>query len=138
MAHIIYAEDDELMAELVRVILQKEGHIVGLVGDGISALRAISAKHPDLVILDCNMPGLSGINVLSSMRVDSGLYEIPVLMLTSRSSEKDISLAKFAGANEYMKKPFDPHHLAFTVDTMLAKKDFPALSSVESPRAMSL
>ena len=121
MAHIIYAEDDELMAEIVRSTLQTDGHVVGIAGDGDNALEAIKAKNPDLVILDCNMPGMSGINVLERMRVDPQLYQTPVLMLTSRSGKSNIDIAKYAGANEYLEKPFDREYLAYIVDEMLAK-----------------
>ena len=124
LAHIIYAEDDELMADIVRSTLQDDGHVVGIADDGDNALDAIKAKNPDLVILDCNMPGLSGITVLERMRVDKNLYQTPVLMLTSRSGESNVNLAKFAGANEYLEKPFDREYLAYIVDEMLTKAAF--------------
>lgn len=120
------------MAEIVRSTLQKEGHVVGIIDDGDNALQAIKAKNPDLVILDCNMPGLSGITVLERMRVDKALYQTPVLMLTSRSGESNVNLAKFAGANEYLEKPFDRDYLAFIVDEMLAKSSFFASRSPEA------
>lgn len=119
MALIIYAEDDELMADIVRSILSDAGHIVGIVGDGAAAFQAIKFKQPDLVILDCTLPGLPGIQVLRKMRIDPVLCDLPVLMLTGRNSQDDVNLAKFAGANEYLKKPFDPDHLVFIVENML-------------------
>jgi DNA-binding response OmpR family regulator len=119
MARIIYAEDDELMGEIVRSTLAKDGHIVGVVADGKSALRAIAFKSPDLVILDCSMPELSGIQVLERMRLDQALYNMPVLMLTGRQSEKDVSLAAYAGADAYVKKPFDPEYLLFVASSLL-------------------
>jgi DNA-binding response OmpR family regulator len=132
LAHIIYAEDDEFMADIVRTTLQEDGHVVGIADDGENALQAIKAKKPDLVILDCNMPGLSGISVLERMRVDSQLYQTPVLVLTSRSGASNVNLAKFAGANEYMEKPFDRDYLAFIVDEMLAKAAFCVSKSPEA------
>jgi DNA-binding response OmpR family regulator len=121
MAHIIYAEDDELIAELVRNALKQDGHVVGIASDGESALKAIKLKHPDLVILDCNMPVMTGIEVLSRMRVDPAQCDIPVLMLTGRRGAQDVDIAMYSGANEYLKKPFDPDYLAFVVDNLLSK-----------------
>lgn len=119
MARIIYAEDDALMGEIVRDTLAKDSHIVGVVSDGKSALQAIAFKKPDLVILDCSMPGLSGIQVLERMRLNRALYDMPVLMLTGRRSEKDVSLAAYAGADAYIKKPFDPEYLRFIAESLL-------------------
>ena len=119
MARIIYAEDDELMGEVVRSTLARDGHVVGVVPDGNTALRAIALKMPDLVILDCSMPELSGIQVLERMRLNQALYNIPVLMLTGRQSEKDVNLAAYAGADAYVKKPFDPEYLLFVAESLL-------------------
>jgi len=119
MAKIIYAEDDELMGEIVRDTLTKDGHVVGVVPDGNAALRAIALKMPDLVILDCSMPELSGIQVLERMRLNQAMYDMPVLMLTGRRSEKDVNLAAYAGADAYVKKPFDPDYLLFVASTLL-------------------
>ena len=119
MARIIYAEDDDLLGEIVRATLRREGHVVGIVGDGKSALRAINVKRPELVILDCSIPELSGIEVLRTIRLDRRLYETPVMMLTARGSERDVNLASYAGADAYIKKPFDPDYLVFIADSHL-------------------
>lgn len=119
MARIIYAEDDDLMGELVRDALASAGHIVGVVENGKAALQAINIKLPELVILDCSIPELSGIEVLRSIRLSRRLYNMPVLMLTARTSQRDISLAAYAGADGYIKKPFDPDYLIFLADSLL-------------------
>lgn len=120
MARIIIAEDDDIVGEVARDALIDAGHGVGLVTDGVEALSVIRARKPDLVILDCNMPGMSGVLVLREMRGSADLCEIPVLMLTARTSRQDEDLARYAGANAYMKKPFDPEELAFKVEEILA------------------
>lgn len=122
MALILYAEDDELMAEFVRLKLAEDGHVTGIVMEGEAAFAAIKIKRPDLVILDCNLPGLPGVEVLRRMRMSRDLYDIPVLILTARRSESDVALAKQAGANEYLKKPFDPEELKFIVEEMLLRQ----------------
>lgn len=121
MAKIIIAEDDEIVSEVVRDALTNAGHVVGVLDNGADALRAIQVKNPDLVILDCNMPELNGLLVLREMRKSPALYDTPVLVLTGRQSERDSDLAYYQGANDYMKKPFDPDELVFRVENLLDK-----------------
>lgn len=122
MARIIMAEDDEIVAEVAREALMAAGHGVGVLGDGAEALRVIRARRPDLVILDCNMPELSGLLVLRQMRDSADLHDIPVLVLTGRQSDRDEEIAFYEGADDYMKKPFDPDQLVFRVEELLARK----------------
>lgn len=122
MARVIIAEDDELVGDIVCNALHASGHGVGVLTNGIEALKIIRFKKPDLVILDCNMPGLSGVLVLREMRKSVDLYAIPVLVLTGRQSARDVELVMYEGADDYMKKPFDPDELVFRVNQLLAKK----------------
>jgi DNA-binding response OmpR family regulator len=122
MARIIIADDDELVGEIACDVLIAGGHAAGVLTDGKAALSAIKAKHPDLVILDCNMPGLNGLLVLRELRNTVEFCDLPVLVLTGRRSGADIDLGYFEGANDYMTKPFDPDELLFRVDELLKKK----------------
>lgn len=125
MARIIYVEDDELVGELVRDTLIAEGHAVGLIADGKTALQVLSAKQPDLIILDAGLPEMSGMEVLAHLRKNTELYRTPVLMLTGRRSVQDEAIAMYAGATEYLRKPFDPEELVFIVEELLKKEDEP-------------
>ena len=120
MARIIIAEDDVVMGEIARDALLAHGHGVGLVTNGADALRVVRARRPDLLILDCNMPEMSGMVVLRELRNSPALCNLPVMMLTGRRSAQDVELAMFAGADAYLKKPFDPEELAFKVEELLA------------------
>lgn len=120
MARIIIADDDSIVREIVRDALTEAGHVVGVVEDGSDALQAIKAKKPDLVILDCNMPEMNGLLVLREVRNTPDLYATPVLVLTGRQSPRDVDLAYNQGADDYMKKPFDPEELVFRVEELLA------------------
>ncbi|MEO7239807.1 MAG: response regulator [Sphingomicrobium sp.] len=111
MGTIILADDDELIAAVVTDALMGAGHAVGWLADGASALEVIRQRPPDLVILDCNMPELGGIHVLREMRRVDYLHRVPVLMLTGRASAHDEHIARFAGATDYLRKPFDPVEL---------------------------
>ena len=119
MARIIMADDDELVCELVADALRAHGHAVGFLDNGDDALKVLKARQPDLAILDCNMPGLSGMLLIRAIRDCPALYDMPVLMLTGRTSKRDRDLAIYEGANAYMTKPFDPEELAFRVDELL-------------------
>jgi DNA-binding response OmpR family regulator len=122
MARIIIAEDDEIIGEIARDALIAAGHGAGLVANGADALKVIRSRRPDLVILDCNMPGLSGVLLVQELRKLPELADLPVMMLTGRRSKRDEELARFAGANDYMTKPFDPDELVFRVEEMLARR----------------
>ncbi len=122
MARIVIADDDELVGEIACDALLASGHAAGLVTNGRDALHVIRTRKPDLVILDCNMPELSGLLVLRELRQMPEFYDLPVLILTGRASEKDVELAYFQGANDYLKKPFDPSELVFRVEALLKKR----------------
>lgn len=121
MARIIYAEDDELVAELVQATLIDAGHAVGVVKNGREALEVVRLRRPDLLILDISMPEMTGSQVLDQVRIDEQLYDLPVLMLTARRSQTEEDMALKAGATEYLRKPFDPDQLVVTVSALLAK-----------------
>ena len=108
MGRIILADDDELIAELVIDAFMAAGHAVGWLQNGRSALELVKRRPPDLLILDCNMPEMSGIMVLREMRKSPALYNLPVLALTGRQGDNDEAILRYEGANDYMRKPFDP------------------------------
>lgn len=118
MARILVVDDDELIGDMVRAILEAEGHVIGVVTSGEAAVAAIAAKQPDLVILDSMMPGIPGEEVLRQIRT-SASYRTPVLMLTAKRNTSDVQIAMRAGADDYLKKPFDPDELLFRVDELL-------------------
>lgn len=121
MALILLADDDDLVAEVVREALSARGHVVGVVENGADAVRVVEVKRPELVILDCSMPEMNGIEALIKIRRSTTSYDTPILMLTARRSEMDVEIAIRAGANEYLKKPFDADQLVAVVEDMLEK-----------------
>ena len=119
MALIIIADDDELVVELVRHALQAEGHVVGALPDGMTVQKVVELKQPDLVILDCSMPKRSGLDALLDIRKSPTAYRTRVLMLTARQGRTDEDLAIRAGANDYLRKPFDHDQLVARVAALL-------------------
>lgn len=121
MALILIADDDPLVTDIVRYTLGVRGHVVGTVDNGVDALRVVEGKQPELVILDCSMPGLGGVDVLRRIKVSGRSFATPVLMLTARSGQQDEEIAVRAGADDYLRKPFDPAELTVIVERMLNK-----------------
>ena len=119
MARIVYVEDDEIVADFVKWVLNREGHSVSVIDDGTLAFDTIAYKKPDLVILDWNLPGMDGRDILRILRRDTAQYRPPVLMVTAKASEDSISEAMSAGASGYLVKPFAPQDLVQRVQKLL-------------------
>ncbi|MER5893382.1 response regulator transcription factor [Streptomyces sp. NPDC001876] len=118
-AHVIVAEDDAKQAELVRRYLEREGHAVTVVGDGLAALEQVRQGTPDLLVLDVMMPGADGLDVIRVLRAEE--RELAVLMLTARATEDDLLLGLDLGADDYMTKPYSPRELMARVRTLLRR-----------------
>ncbi|WP_078968423.1 MULTISPECIES: response regulator transcription factor [unclassified Streptomyces] len=118
-AHILVAEDDRKQAELVTRYLEREGHTVRTVHDGREALDQIRLREPDLAVLDWMMPRVDGLDVLRVLRAEG--RELPVLLLTARSTEDDLLLGLDLGADDYITKPYSPRELVARVRTLLRR-----------------
>ncbi|MFF0794086.1 response regulator transcription factor [Streptomyces spiralis] len=117
-AHVLVAEDDEMQAELIRRSLLAEGHTATVVHDGRAALDAARLHRPDLVVLDLMLPVIDGFGVCRVLRRDD---DVPVLMLTARSTEDDVLLGLELGADDYMTKPYSPRELMARIRTVLRR-----------------
>lgn len=129
MARIIIADDDDLITEIACDALMSAGHDPSAFSNGRDALQAVRSNKPDLVVLDCNMPGLNGLHVCRELRDSAEFEHLPVLFLTGRSSDFDVEIGYYEGATDYMTKPFDPDELVFRVRDLLLKHQ-PALQKV--------
>lgn len=117
-AHVLVAEDDPKQAELIRRYLQHEGHDVRVVQDGRSAIDEVRRCPPDLLVLDVMMPKVDGLDVCRVLR---GEIEVPVLMLTARSTEDDLLLGLDMGADDYVTKPYSPRELMARIRALLRR-----------------
>ncbi|WP_213455017.1 response regulator transcription factor [Rhizomonospora bruguierae] len=125
-ARILIAEDDPKQANLVRVYLEREGHSVLVVGDGRAALEQARARRPDLLVLDVMMPAVDGLDVCRIMRAES---DVPILLLTARSTEEDVLLGLDIGADDYITKPYSPRELVARVRALLRRAGVVAAGS---------
>lgn len=131
MAHILIADDDEIIAELATNILMDAGHACGWVTDGRQLMELVAWKRPDLILLDQEMPGLTGNQVLRKLRTSEEYYDIPVIMFTAKSGAEDELQAIYAGAQDYIRKPFEREFLLWHVNQALRAR-------AERPRHVDL
>jgi DNA-binding response OmpR family regulator len=115
---ILIVEDDRRIAALVAKNLEAAGYDCTVVGEGDAALAAIERHTPALIVLDLGLPGISGIEVTRRVRRDS---DLPILMLTARSSEADKVLGLEIGADDYLTKPFSTSELVARVRALLRR-----------------
>jgi len=115
---ILVVEDDRRIAALVAKNLEAADFTCVLAGDGDSALAEFDRVAPALVVLDVGLPGLGGLEVTRRLRRES---EVPILMLTARSSEADKVLGLEIGADDYLTKPFSPSELVARVRALLRR-----------------
>lgn len=118
--HALIVEDEEQIAYLLRFILSREGFVVEVANDGRAAQALIATMPPPaLVMLDVMLPFVDGYLLLSEIRARPDWSEVPVIMLTAKSQEKDIVRALDAGASDYMVKPFKPEELRARVKRLV-------------------
>jgi DNA-binding response OmpR family regulator len=119
MARILIADDDELIAERASEVLIDAGHACGWVTSAAAAWICVRRKRPDILLLDHAMPGESGMTLLGRLRRSPLLYDLPVIMFTALCGEEDEAQAIFAGAQDFIRKPFEPAELVRKVTRML-------------------
>ena len=111
-------DDEQTIRTLLKRILESEGYEVILAADGNSALAMLEKREPDLVILDINMPGLNGFQVLERIRQHSN---VPVIMLTGIGEATALGNALSLGADDFVKKPFNVRELLARIKTKLRR-----------------
>jgi DNA-binding response OmpR family regulator len=114
MARILIADDDELIAELTSEVLIDAGFACSWVTSAAEAWRCIKAKRPDL-LLDQSMPGETGMTLLRRLRQSPAFYNLPVMMFTAMSGRHNEGQAIYAGAQDFIAKPYDPADLVARV-----------------------
>ena len=134
-SRILVVDDEAPILDLVKGYLEREGFAVETAMDGPSALAAVHASAPDVVILDVMLPGLDGIEVCRQIRTFSDAY---VLMLTARGEEIDRIVGLTVGADDYLVKPFSPRELVARVKALLRRPRRPADPGAGLPSGLEL
>jgi DNA-binding response OmpR family regulator len=132
---ILVVDDDRKIVALVRAYLEREGFRVITAYDGREALRQARAEDPALIVLDLMLPEVDGFEVMRLLRADS---DVPVLMLTARSSLPERIIGLERGADDYLPKPFSPAELVVRVKAVLRRVNQPTAAVTTTPSTTTL
>jgi two-component system phosphate regulon response regulator PhoB len=119
---IFVVEDEKDISELIRYNLTREGFSVSTAADGESALKDITRKPPDLILLDLMLPEINGLEVCRILKKENKTADIPIIMLTAKGEESDIITGLELGADDYITKPFSMKVLIARIRTVLRRK----------------
>lgn len=119
IANILLVEDEENLHEALKLNLEMEGYSVTSAYDGNEALKAIENEYFDLIILDIMLPGVDGISITETIRVNAN--EVPILILSAKNTSADRVLGLKKGADDYLTKPFNLEELLLRVSKLIEK-----------------
>jgi len=119
MAKILAVDDSKVIRDLVVAVLLEKGHEVVTANDGVEGMSATRSEQFDMILSDINMPNMTGISMVSKIRRLPGYEYIPIIMLTTESSEFKKEKAKKIGATGWLQKPFDPDRLMKAVNKLV-------------------
>jgi DNA-binding response OmpR family regulator len=119
---ILVVDDEPALVDVLEAYLRDEGFVVLRAGDGRAAVDIARAEHPDLILLDLNLPILSGLEAFREIRAHT---DVPVIMLTARDAEVDRVVGLELGADDYVSKPYSPREVVARVKTVLRRATAP-------------
>lgn len=117
---LLLAEDDELLASLLKYRMEKAGYIVDLVYDGKQVKSRLAEEMPDIIVSDIMMPYFSGIELIDHVRNELNL-SVPIIIISSAGNEENVLSAFELGANDFIAKPVSPSELLVRVGRELQK-----------------
>lgn len=120
MAKILAVDDDEMFRDIYEDILEDEGHDVILAENGQMAVDVARADVPDLIIMDLNMPGMTGFEAIRRIRDEDSLKKIPILAVTAEDGTANYDAVYEAGGNGYVNKPIDASTLIARINDLLS------------------
>jgi DNA-binding response OmpR family regulator len=118
---ILVVDNDREIVRLTRAYLEQSGYQVLVAYDGETALHALRRESPDLVILDLMLPDRNGLDVTQTVRRDTSLAAMPIIMLTARVDDQDKIVGLELGADDYVTKPFNPSELMARIRAVLRR-----------------
>lgn len=119
---VLVADDEPDVRELVVYRLRRAGYEVVEAVNGEDALRLALEDVPDLVVADVMMPRIDGYELTRRLRAEEATKHVPVILLTARTQEADVSQGFEAGADDYLKKPFNPDELVARTRAVLGRR----------------
>jgi len=130
MSRVLVVEDESAIAELISINLRHAGYKVTIAGTADQAQFEVDRVLPDLVVLDWMLPGQSGLALAKRWRSQARTRELPVIMLTARAEEADKIAGLYAGADDYLIKPFSTNELLARIRAVLRRKAPEALDAL--------
>jgi two-component system, cell cycle response regulator DivK len=119
---VLYVEDNEYNRKIVRQLLSRTTYRLMEAVDGESGLAMIRQERPDLVLMDVQLPKMSGLEVTHALRTDATTADIPIIMVTSFALSGDDQKAMAVGASAYLAKPYSPRELLALVRKFLPER----------------
>ncbi|MBN2406449.1 MAG: response regulator [Elusimicrobia bacterium] len=120
---ILVIDDDDTLAEVLKIRLQMQGYEVMVATNGKDGMRQVRQERPDLVILDITLPDVDGFYLCELLKNNPETQDIPVIMLTGRDMGHDFDMAMEKKADWYIVKPFDDAHLTKTIENLFRQID---------------
>ncbi|HEX9819104.1 MAG TPA: response regulator [Methylomirabilota bacterium] len=119
---VLYVEDNEYNRKIVRQLLSRTSYRLREAADGESALGMVREERPDLVLMDVQLPKMSGLDVTRALRTDPATADVPIIVVTSFALSGDDQRALAAGASAYIAKPYSPRELLALIQQFLADR----------------
>ncbi|WCL48960.1 response regulator [Leptospira sp. GIMC2001] len=117
-AKVLVVDDEEDIADLIKVNLETEGYSIDVCHNGLEVLSRVEKNQPDIIILDLMLPGIGGMDLCKKIKEK---WNIPVIMVTAKTGETDVVLGLELGADDYIKKPFSTRELTARVRTVIRR-----------------
>ncbi len=133
MARVLVIDDDTGLLQMVKLMLEREGHQSILAEGGEAGIRAALSQTPDVAIIDLMMPGISGYDVTRQLRGNPQTARMPIMILTARSQPMDKQMALNAGATAYMSKPVSSRDLIARLAEMLENQEHRPAQTTQAP-----
>lgn len=122
MAAVLLIEDDDAQRFVASFALKKAGHAVEEAADGPQGVAKARANRPEVIVCDVMMPGMTGYEVVATLRADPHLATVPMILLTAMSDRKHMRQGMSAGADDYLTKPYRPDELCEAITSVLARR----------------
>ena len=131
MSRVLVIDDETVVGTILRYAFDVDGHETVVAGDGTSGIEMARTEHPDIIVLDLMMPDVTGYEVLEILRDDEQTKELPIVVLTAVTMQRERDRCLSKGADAVLIKPFDPREVARAVGALLpqAASESPAASA---------
>ncbi len=131
MSRVLVIDDEIVVGTILRYAFDVDGHETVVAGDGPTGIEMARSEQPDIIVLDLMMPDVTGYDVLEVLRDDDRTRELPIVVLTAVTMQRERDRCLSKGADAVMAKPFDPREVARAVGALLS----PAASGSPAPSA---